>query len=350
MSSRKITILGGGQAGLQLACGLLPKGYEVKLVQNRTAEDIRTGKVMSSQCMFAEALQNEARHRPRFLGEGVPDGRFHQFRRSGARRLGQEGDRLERQARSPGAERRPAHQVSGLDAGVRAPRRHARDQGGDHRRPRGLCRRLGPDDRRGRQGRHLKAVRARRREIAVRQAAARACPDLPARHDAASRPLGRQLQPHPDGRRVFRLSGADQQRRLRHHGVRGNSRRSDGLLEGRDEPAAASRALEVDPRHLPSLGGRALPQRRADRRQRHPRRRVRADGAQADRPAALRQARARTGGCRRAQRPDHRAGLEQRLQGREGLHGRDRRARRPAVRRGVHAGDVRSHTGRTRNT
>ena len=57
---RKITILGGGQAGLQLACGLLPQGYEVRLVQNRTAEDIRTGKVMSSQCMFAEALKNEA--------------------------------------------------------------------------------------------------------------------------------------------------------------------------------------------------------------------------------------------------------------------------------------------------
>src|SRR6185503_725380 len=60
MGGRKITILGGGQAGLQLACGLLPKGYEVRLVQNRTAEDIRTGKVMSSQCMFAEALQNES--------------------------------------------------------------------------------------------------------------------------------------------------------------------------------------------------------------------------------------------------------------------------------------------------
>src|SRR5262249_49571515 len=59
MSSRKITITGGGQAGLQLACGLLQKGYEVKVVQNRTAEDIRTGKVMSSQCMFGEALENE---------------------------------------------------------------------------------------------------------------------------------------------------------------------------------------------------------------------------------------------------------------------------------------------------
>jgi hypothetical protein len=59
MSSRKITILGGGQAGLQLACGLLGKGYRVKLVQNRKAEDFRRGKVMSSQCMFDAALKNE---------------------------------------------------------------------------------------------------------------------------------------------------------------------------------------------------------------------------------------------------------------------------------------------------
>lgn len=56
---RKITILGGGQSGLQLACGLLQKGYDVTVVQNRTAEDIRNGKVMSSQCMFDAALQNE---------------------------------------------------------------------------------------------------------------------------------------------------------------------------------------------------------------------------------------------------------------------------------------------------
>ncbi|MFE0018211.1 styrene monooxygenase/indole monooxygenase family protein [Mesorhizobium sp. NPDC059054] len=57
--SKRITILGGGQAGLQLACGLLQHGYEVKVVQNRTAEDMRTGKVLSSQCMFDTALQNE---------------------------------------------------------------------------------------------------------------------------------------------------------------------------------------------------------------------------------------------------------------------------------------------------
>lgn len=58
-STRKITILGGGQAGLQLACGLLQNGFDVTVIQNRTREDIRNGKVMSSQCMFDAALQNE---------------------------------------------------------------------------------------------------------------------------------------------------------------------------------------------------------------------------------------------------------------------------------------------------
>lgn len=72
MSSRKITILGGGQAGLQLACGLLQSGYDVKVVQNRTAEDIRTGKVMSSQCMFDAALQNERDVGLDFWGKQCP--------------------------------------------------------------------------------------------------------------------------------------------------------------------------------------------------------------------------------------------------------------------------------------
>ena len=57
--SRKITIVGGGQSGLQLGCGLLSHGYEVDIVQNRTAEQVRDGKVLSSQCMFDQALQNE---------------------------------------------------------------------------------------------------------------------------------------------------------------------------------------------------------------------------------------------------------------------------------------------------
>ena len=58
-SKRKITVVGGGQSGLQLACGLLDHGYDVRVVQNRTATEIREGKVLSSQCMFGEALQNE---------------------------------------------------------------------------------------------------------------------------------------------------------------------------------------------------------------------------------------------------------------------------------------------------
>jgi hypothetical protein len=56
---RKITIVGGGQAGMQLAIGLRQRKYEVRVVSNRTPEDIRTGKVLSSQCMFDDALQSE---------------------------------------------------------------------------------------------------------------------------------------------------------------------------------------------------------------------------------------------------------------------------------------------------
>ena len=56
---RKITIVGGGQSGLQLAIGLVQAGYEVTVVTNRTPEDIRTGRVMSSQFMFDTALESE---------------------------------------------------------------------------------------------------------------------------------------------------------------------------------------------------------------------------------------------------------------------------------------------------
>ncbi|PQO23996.1 alanine-phosphoribitol ligase [Rhodobacteraceae bacterium WD3A24] len=56
---KRITIIGGGQSGLQLGLGLLKNGYEVRVVQNRTAEDIRGGRVMSSQCMFSNAVQHE---------------------------------------------------------------------------------------------------------------------------------------------------------------------------------------------------------------------------------------------------------------------------------------------------
>lgn len=56
---RKILIVGAGQAGLQLANGLAQHDYDVTVVTNRTPEQIRDGKVLSSQCMFDQALQHE---------------------------------------------------------------------------------------------------------------------------------------------------------------------------------------------------------------------------------------------------------------------------------------------------
>lgn len=56
---RRIAIVGAGQSGLQLSFSLLDQGYQVTLATNRDAQSIRSGKVMSSQCMFHSALQLE---------------------------------------------------------------------------------------------------------------------------------------------------------------------------------------------------------------------------------------------------------------------------------------------------
>jgi 2-polyprenyl-6-methoxyphenol hydroxylase-like FAD-dependent oxidoreductase len=55
----RIAIVGGGQAGLPLAFGLMDRGYQVTVVTNRTPDQVRAGKVLSSQCMFGGALQIE---------------------------------------------------------------------------------------------------------------------------------------------------------------------------------------------------------------------------------------------------------------------------------------------------
>lgn len=57
---RRVAIVGAGQSGSQLALGLFGAGYEVTLVSNRTPDELRDGPVLSSQCMFASALQAEA--------------------------------------------------------------------------------------------------------------------------------------------------------------------------------------------------------------------------------------------------------------------------------------------------
>jgi hypothetical protein len=69
----KVAIVGAGQAGLQLALGLQDSGYDVTVLSNRTAEDIRRGRVMSSQCMFNNSLQTERQLGINFWEEECPD-------------------------------------------------------------------------------------------------------------------------------------------------------------------------------------------------------------------------------------------------------------------------------------
>lgn len=56
---KRITIVGGGQSGLQLGIGLLQKGYDVKVIQDRTPDQIAEGRVLSSQCQFDASLDHE---------------------------------------------------------------------------------------------------------------------------------------------------------------------------------------------------------------------------------------------------------------------------------------------------
>ncbi|MDY0251477.1 MAG: styrene monooxygenase/indole monooxygenase family protein [Pseudomonas sp.] len=56
---KTITIIGAGQAGLQLGIGLLKNGYKVNIVSNRTAKEISIGRVPSSQSMYDMALSYE---------------------------------------------------------------------------------------------------------------------------------------------------------------------------------------------------------------------------------------------------------------------------------------------------
>ncbi|GAA2431986.1 alanine-phosphoribitol ligase [Actinomadura vinacea] len=56
---RRILIIGAGQAGLQLALSLQAEGYEVTVMSARTPDEIRNGRIMSTQCMFYPQLQLE---------------------------------------------------------------------------------------------------------------------------------------------------------------------------------------------------------------------------------------------------------------------------------------------------
>lgn len=59
MTRPAIAIVGAGPAGTMLALGLLQEGWPVTLVTGRSAEEIRSGPVMSSQVTFESALEVE---------------------------------------------------------------------------------------------------------------------------------------------------------------------------------------------------------------------------------------------------------------------------------------------------
>lgn len=70
---RKILIVGSGQSGLQLGLGLLQHGYDVTLMSARTSDEIRGGRVMSTQCMFHDALAHERDLGLDFWADDCPD-------------------------------------------------------------------------------------------------------------------------------------------------------------------------------------------------------------------------------------------------------------------------------------
>lgn len=56
---RRVAIVGAGQSGLQLGIGLRRAGFDVRILSSQTADQVRAGRVTSSQCMFATALSYE---------------------------------------------------------------------------------------------------------------------------------------------------------------------------------------------------------------------------------------------------------------------------------------------------
>jgi hypothetical protein len=72
---RKILIVGSGQSGLQLALSLLSHGYDVSVMSVRTPEEIRNGRIMSTQAMFDRALQMERAYELNLWEEQAPKAR-----------------------------------------------------------------------------------------------------------------------------------------------------------------------------------------------------------------------------------------------------------------------------------
>lgn len=69
---RKILIVGAGQAGLQLGLGLLQHGYDVTIMSARTPEELRGGRVMSTQLIFGPGMAVERDLRVNLWEEDAP--------------------------------------------------------------------------------------------------------------------------------------------------------------------------------------------------------------------------------------------------------------------------------------
>ena len=157
----RITIIGGGQSGLQLGIGLLQTGYDVTIVSDRTPEQIHDGRVTSSQCMFATALDHERALGIDFWDDTCPPvegiASPSRTRRSPARR---------RSTGAPASTASRCRSTSGSSsrAGWRTSRSGgSSSSGGRRRRPRAVRGGERPRRRRRRQRRHHEALRARRR-------------------------------------------------------------------------------------------------------------------------------------------------------------------------------------------
>jgi len=73
MPMRKVLIVGAGQAGLQLAHGLLDHGYDVTLITAVSSDELRYGNVSTAQAMFDTALQRERDQKLNFWEDEAPN-------------------------------------------------------------------------------------------------------------------------------------------------------------------------------------------------------------------------------------------------------------------------------------
>ena len=257
MAKKVITIVGGGQSGLQLGNGLLSAGYDVRLVQDRKGDDIRNGKVMSSQCMFDKALSYERELGLNFWDKECPTVDSINFTvpapdGSGNKAIDWNG-MLDKPAQA-------------VDQRMKFPRwmQEFEKRGGtiEYKAalPADLEKYAAQSD--------LVIVAAGKGDIArlFERDAQKSQFDAPQRALALTYVKGLTPRPHhsavafnliPGRRRIFRVPRADHDRTVRDHGVRRRAGRPDGLLGRRFDPRPASRQIEMDSRHLPAVGRRA---------------------------------------------------------------------------------------------